>query len=196
MPGMPGRGMNMDHDSGMTMNHGSTGNMGPMSNMTHGSGSMAGMTMDINDVEYDAFLANYRTLRDPDVVRVEPGGQVRLRIINGSAATNFHIDLGRLKGDLIAVDGDAVAPVPGSRFGLAIAQRADIRLKLPAGLGSYPILALREGAAERAGIVLATTGAKISKISSKAAKASSVLGLDLERSLRAAAPLEQRSNVR
>jgi FtsP/CotA-like multicopper oxidase with cupredoxin domain len=197
MPGMEGHDMAMSDggSSAPTMNHGMR-NMGSMPKPTHGSGSLAGMAIDINDVEYDAYLANYRTLRDPEVVRIEPGGRVRLRIINGSAATNFHIDLGNLRGDLIAVDGDPIAPLSGSRFELAIAQRADISLRLPAGLGSYPILALREGAPERTGIVLATTGAKIDKISPKAAEASPVLGLNLERSLRAATPLEQRPNVR
>src|SRR5262249_3211950 len=40
---------------------------------------------DLNDVKYDAFLANDRTLDDPEVVQVEPGGRVLLRIINGSS---------------------------------------------------------------------------------------------------------------
>jgi FtsP/CotA-like multicopper oxidase with cupredoxin domain len=57
---------------------------------------------DLNDVRYDAFLANSRTLADPEVVRVEPGGHVRLRIINASSMSAYHIDLGRLKGNLIA----------------------------------------------------------------------------------------------
>ena len=50
---------------------------------------MPGMVMapikskpDLNDVQYDAFLANGRTLDDPEVIKVEPGGHVRLRIIN------------------------------------------------------------------------------------------------------------------
>jgi FtsP/CotA-like multicopper oxidase with cupredoxin domain len=34
---------------------------------------------DLNDVKYDAFLANDRTLADRDVVKVDPGGSVRLR---------------------------------------------------------------------------------------------------------------------
>lgn len=58
------------------------------------SGEMAGMPAmakqpmkmgvdkpDLNDVKYDAFLANPRTLADPEVVRVEPGGAVLLRVI-------------------------------------------------------------------------------------------------------------------
>jgi FtsP/CotA-like multicopper oxidase with cupredoxin domain len=153
------------------------------------SGTMA---MDINDVEYDAYLANDRTLADPDVVRVEPGGRVRLRIINAAAATNFHIELGPLKGHLIAVDGDPIAPIEGSRFELAMAQRANIRLRLPAGNGAYPILALREGGHQRTGIVLATKGASIAKIENGAAQAAPILRLDLERRLRAVNPLSAR----
>jgi hypothetical protein len=40
------------------------------------------MAMDLNDIDYDAFLANDRTLADPEVIRTEPGGRVRLRLIN------------------------------------------------------------------------------------------------------------------
>jgi len=65
---------------------------------------------DLNDVTYDAFLANDRTLADPEVVKVEPGGRVLLRVINGSAMSNFHLDLGALGGELIAVDGFRVKP--------------------------------------------------------------------------------------
>src|SRR5271166_2189780 len=50
--------------------------------------SMAsGAKRDLNDVDYDAFLANDRTISDPEVVRVTAGGRVRLRIINASAST-------------------------------------------------------------------------------------------------------------
>ena len=49
---------------------------------------------DLNDVKYDAFLANDRTLADPEVVKVEPGGRVLLRVINSSSMSAFHLDLG------------------------------------------------------------------------------------------------------
>jgi hypothetical protein len=55
--------------------------------------------MDLNDVDFDAFLANDRTLTDPEVVRVERGGRVRLRIINGASSSQFWIDLGALTGN-------------------------------------------------------------------------------------------------
>ena len=66
---------------------------------------------DLNDVKYDAFLANDRTLADPEVVKVEPGGRVLLRIINSSSMSAYHVDLGQLDGELIAVDGFPVTPV-------------------------------------------------------------------------------------
>ena len=120
-----------------------------------GSGSMKmegapkspGMAMgaDVNDIDFDAYLANDRTLADPEVLRVERGGRVRLRIINMADSTNFIIDLGALDGELIAVDGAPNVPLRGAKFPLAMAQRLDIRLRLPAGGGAFPILALREG---------------------------------------------------
>jgi FtsP/CotA-like multicopper oxidase with cupredoxin domain len=151
----------------------------------------------LNDVEFDAYLANDRTLADPEVVRVEAGGRVRLRIINGAAATNFWLDLGTLSGDLIAVDGHPVMPVSGSRFPLAIAQRLDIRLQLPAGAGSYPILAVREGDTPRTGIVLATSGAEIARIPDRAKIPAGAVDPGLERLLLAAGdPLAATSEKR
>lgn len=149
----------------------------PMPAMQHGA-------KDLNDIDYDAYLANDRTLLDPHVVTVEKGGQVRLRIINAAAATNYTIDLGDLEGELIAVDGSLVQPVLGHRFPIAIAQRLDIRLRMPGG-GAVPILALREGASERTGIVLAPPGALVRKLEPVAEDDGPVLDLALERRLRA-----------
>src|SRR6266446_9940901 len=71
---MPKSGMGKN----MKMDSGSMGamNSGTMDAMNMGSG----MAMDLNDVDYDAFLANDRTLADPEVIRTEPGGRVRLRL--------------------------------------------------------------------------------------------------------------------
>ena len=137
----------------------------------HAGHSMAGMKMAmpgmLNDITYDAYLANDRTLADPEVVRVGKATQIRLRIINGAAATNMWIDLGALAGELIAVDGNAIYPIKGSLFPLAIAQRADIRVKLPDATGAWPILFRPEGLSARTGIYLATQGAEIAKLSSE-----------------------------
>src|SRR5580704_7266622 len=119
-----------------------------------GSGmKMAGAKPDLNDVKYDAFLANDRTLGDPEVVKVEAGGRVLLRVINSSSMSNFHLDLGELDGELIAVDGFEIAPVTGKRFPIAVAQRLDIRLTMPREAAAHPILAVLEGDNKQTGIV-------------------------------------------
>lgn len=123
---------------------------------------------DLNDVQYDAFLANRRTINDPDIINVTPGEKIRLRIINASAATNFWIHTGALKGTLIAVDGQAISPLQAPEFPLAIAQRADILVTIPKQNGTYPILAQVEGTKKQAGILLVTT-ATSAKIPAKLA---------------------------
>ena len=142
----------------------------------------------MGDVKYDAYLANDRTLRDPEIVRVSKGTRVRLRIINAAAASNMWIDLGSLEGALIAVDGNAVFPMKASVFPLAIAQRADIRIEVPVSGGVFPIVFRPEGEAVRTGIVLATQGAVISKIPEKGVIAPA-LDLVMEMKLRSVAVL-------
>jgi FtsP/CotA-like multicopper oxidase with cupredoxin domain len=157
----------------------------------HGGGAMpAGM--DLNDVDFDAYLANDRTLDDPQVVRIERGGRVLLRIINGAAATVFHIDIGGRTGTLVAVDGNAVAPIPGRRFGIAMGQRLDISLDLPRGESAWPVLAQREGDRIRTGIVLATAGAAVRRIADRAEVPAPAFADALEQHLRAHTPLAPR----
>ena len=157
---------------------------------------MGAMEMDANDVEFDAYLANDRSFADPEVIRVEAGGRVRLRIINAGSSTNFHIDLGGLEGTLVAVDGDPVQPRMVRSVPLAMAQRADIRIALPAGQGAYPVMALREGAPQRTGVVLATSQATISRIADSGDMVSPGLDPMFEMGLRAAAPLAVRPATR
>lgn len=153
---------------------------------------MSGMKMDLNDVDFDAYLANDRTLDDPEVIRVEQGGRVRLRIINGASSTNFHIDLGLLRGTVTAVDGNAVQPLTGSRFGLAMAQRIDILVDLPNGTGAWPILAVREGARQQTGIILASNGINVGKIAGMATAAAGAVSFEQELQLSALRPLADR----
>jgi FtsP/CotA-like multicopper oxidase with cupredoxin domain len=156
--------------------------------MAQGKMAMGAGKPDVSDVNYDAYLANDRTLADPEVLRVENNAKIRLRIINGSSGTNFFISLGNLKGELIATDGMAVQPLSGSHFPLAIAQRIDVRVQLPQQ-GAFPILAFREGAKEQTGIILATPNASIRKLPVRNAAAAGLLNLDLESRLVAAEPL-------
>jgi FtsP/CotA-like multicopper oxidase with cupredoxin domain len=151
---------------------------------------MTGMKMDLNDVDFDAYLANRRTLSDPDVIRVEKGGRLRLRIINGASATNFHIDLGTLDGKVVAVDGNDVKPLSKKSVGVAMAQRIDILVDLPQGEGAWPIIARREGGKERTGVVLATAGANVKKLSETSENTAGPVTFELETQLSAREPLE------
>jgi FtsP/CotA-like multicopper oxidase with cupredoxin domain len=144
---------------------------------------------DLSDVQYDSLLSNRRTLSDPEIVRVHPGQTVRLRLIAASSATNFFIDTGRLDAQAIAVDGEEIVPFVGGRFELALAQRLDLRLNIPAGEGAYPILAQGEGTDLRTGLVLATPKAAIPALSPKAETAADALTNAQELRLRAARPL-------
>ncbi|MEK1853798.1 MAG: multicopper oxidase domain-containing protein [Phyllobacterium sp.] len=177
--------MPMDH-GGMDMGGTQTDAMG---GTAHGGQTMA---MDINDIEYDAYLANDRTLDDPEVVSIEAGGRARVRVINGATATAFTIDLGELEGELIAVDGQDIEPIKGRRFPLTMGQRIDVRLRLPREARSFPILALREGSTEQTGIILRPAGAVVAKIATASDRDAPVLDLMLEAQLRAAAPLASR----
>jgi len=147
---------------------------------------------DLNDVRYDAFLANSRTLADPEVVKVEPGGRLRLRIINASSMSAYHIDLGQLKGNLIAVDGIPVQRVRGHNFPITVAQRLDIELTIPKIAAAYPVLAVLEGEHRQTGIVLRAGKGQVTRISDMAGAASPPLAFGLERSLRAVEPLADR----
>ena len=117
------------------------------------------------DVKYDALLANRRTLESPQVFRVKAGQTVLLRIIDGSAATNFFVSTGELAAELTAVDGKDVSALHGNFFQLGTAQRIDLTVKIPDQGGVFPILAQGEGTGLRCGVILATEGKTISKLS-------------------------------
>jgi FtsP/CotA-like multicopper oxidase with cupredoxin domain len=146
---------------------------------------------DVNDFDYDAYLANDRTLDDPMMVRTERNGRVRLRLINGASSTVFWLELVGADGTLIAVDGERVRPLRGRRFPMAQAQRLDIMVDVPAGK-VVPVLAQREGDRVRTGIILAAPGAMVAKIPELAKLPSEPMGISLEAQLSALNPLAAR----
>jgi FtsP/CotA-like multicopper oxidase with cupredoxin domain len=189
---LTGGGTAMDH-SKMDMSQSSGTGEGGMAGMGHSAMEMG----HLNDVEFDAYLANDRTLNDPEVVTVEAYRSVRLRIINGSASTNFWIDVGGLDGFLLAVDGSecigaAGGAPPRRRFPLAMSQRVDIWLTSLAP-GAYPILAQREGDVAQTGIILATPGASIARVATRAQQAAPPLTLHIERGVVPRTPLVPRA---
>ncbi len=147
---------------------------------------------DLVEVDYDAFLTNSRTLQNPEVIEVQPNKKVRLRIINGSSATNFFVQLDKLKGDLIAVDGNPVRTLQETQFEIAIAQRLDIVVKIPED-GVFPVLAQGEGTDKQTGLILATKNSKIPKLEEKCPVKAGALTNDQEKKLKALNPLQQKA---
>lgn len=143
---------------------------------------------DIVDVQYDAFLTNYKTF---DTLSVQPGQKLRLRIINAASSTNFFLNLGTLEGAAIAVDGHPIEPLKGSLFELGVAQRIDIVVTPPSQGTSFPILAQGEGTAMQTGLILTTDNNKPT-LNSKALQTAGRLTNGQEKSLRAVKPLESK----
>jgi FtsP/CotA-like multicopper oxidase with cupredoxin domain len=84
-------------------------------------------------------------------------------LIAASAATNFFIDTGNLDATISATDGENVKPLKGNFLQLAVAQRLDPVVTIPATGGLFPILALGEGSNLQTGFLLATPGVEIPK---------------------------------
>lgn len=174
------------HMAGMDMGGMDMGGM-DMGGMKMSGMAMPGMTH-ANDVDYDAYLANDRTLADPDVIAVEPG-PLRVRIINGATATAFWINTGTLAAQVVAVDGNKVAPTSRASIPLAQGQRLDLLVQIPAAGGAFPLLAQVENAGTQTGVILATSGAEIGKVPSQAAIPAPFMDLTFDASLTALTPL-------
>jgi FtsP/CotA-like multicopper oxidase with cupredoxin domain len=194
MPGMAKGGAMPEMAKGGTMpgmaNMPGMAKGGAMPGMKPGM-QMGGDKPDLNDFDYDAYLANDRTLDDPMVVRTERNGRVHLRLINGSSSTIFWIELDGAEGTLVAVDGEGVHPIRGRRFPMAEAQRCDFMIDVPAGK-TVAVLAQREGDRVRTGVILAAPGATVVRIPELAMKPSEAMGISLEARLTALEPLAAR----
>jgi len=85
--------------------------------------------MDIADVAYDHFLANGQ----PEItLAAAPGETVRLRIIDGSATTYFHLEYAGGPLTIVAADGQDVEPIEESRFLIGVAETYDVLVRVPA----------------------------------------------------------------
>ena len=93
--------------------------------------------MDIADVAYDRFLANGRP---ETTLEALPGEIVRLRIIDGSATTYFHLQYAGSPMSIIAADGIDVEPVEKHRFLIGVAETYDVLIQVPDS-GSYELRA-------------------------------------------------------
>jgi len=108
--------------------------------------------MDIADVAYNRFLANGR----PDItLEALPGEFVRLRIIDGSATTYFHLDYAGGPMTIIAADGVDVEPVEQNRFLIGVAETYDVLIQIPES-GSYELRATAHDGSAYASVWIGT----------------------------------------
>lgn len=84
--------------------------------------------MDISDVAYDNFLANGK----PEMyIDAKPGDKIRLRIVDGSSTTFFHLNFAGGPMIIISADGLPVEPLEQDRFLIAVAETYDVLIKIP-----------------------------------------------------------------
>jgi FtsP/CotA-like multicopper oxidase with cupredoxin domain len=93
--------------------------------------------MDISDIAYDCFLANGKP---ESSLPAHPGETVRLRIIDGSATSYFHLEFAGGPMRIICADGLNVEPVEQKRFLIGVAEIYDVLVQVPA-TGAYELRA-------------------------------------------------------
>ena len=113
--------------------------------------------MDISDVYYDRFLVNGKdTVRYPDI---KAGQTVRLRVINASASTYFHVNYAGGPMKLISADGLDVQPLEVDRRLIAIAETYDFIVTVPKG-GAFEVRATAQDGSGYATALLGNGPAK------------------------------------
>jgi len=104
--------------------------------------------MDIADVAYDYFLANGQPGTN---IKATGGETVRMRIINGSATTYFHLEYAGGLMTIVSADGLEVQPVEEQRFLIAVAETYDVLIKIPHN-GAYELRATAHDASGYASV--------------------------------------------
>jgi CopA family copper-resistance protein len=109
---------------------------------------------DISDLTGSSysFLINGQTTADNWTALFKPGERVRLRIVNGSAMTNFNIRIPGLAMTVVAADGVPVQPVATDEFQIAVAETYDVIIE-PRDGNAYGFIA---EAIDRSGLCRAT----------------------------------------
>ncbi len=93
--------------------------------------------MDLSDVAYDRFLANGAPEHR---IAAQPNELVRVRIVDGSSSTFFHLQFAGGPLTIVSADGQDVRPVQKDRFLISVAETYDVLVR-PPGPGSYELRA-------------------------------------------------------
>ncbi|MEP3211831.1 MAG: multicopper oxidase domain-containing protein [Luteolibacter sp.] len=90
--------------------------------------------MDLADVAYDAFLLNGKQSSE---LKAKPGETVRLRVIDGSATSYFHLQYAGGPLTIVTADGQPVEPLKMDKpLLIGVAETYDVIVKVPAA-GAY-----------------------------------------------------------
>lgn len=85
---------------------------------------------DLSDVQYDAFLLNGTTPKEPWQQFVKVGDTIRLRLIGAGASTVFNIKVDDEPLQVVEVQGNDVKPFTVKKLSLAPGQTIDVLLKI------------------------------------------------------------------
>ncbi len=104
--------------------------------------------MDVSDIAYDLFLANGR----PEVSFDDPPGRtIRLRIVNGSAGSNFLLEYAGGPMTIVSADGQEVRPLAVKRLFIAIAETYDVLVDVSSS-GAYEFRATSQDGSGHASV--------------------------------------------
>ena len=93
--------------------------------------------MDLSDVAYDRFLAD----GEPEHhIAAKANETVRVRIVDGSSSTFFHLQFAGGPLTIVSADGQDVVPVKKKRMLIAVAETYDVLVR-PPGPGAYELRA-------------------------------------------------------
>ncbi len=91
-------------------------------------------SMDLADVAYDSFLVNGKP---EETLSAKPGDTIRLRVIDGSASSFFHLSYAGGPMTIVSADGQAVEPLKMLKpLLIGVAETYDVLVKVPAN-GAY-----------------------------------------------------------
>lgn len=118
---------------------------------------------DLSDVQYDAFLLNGQTQREPWQQFVKMSDTVRLRFIGAGASTVFKIKIGDASLKIVEVQGNDIKPLDVKDITLAPGQTIDVLLNIKEKK-PYIIYAESIDASGYAVGILNPTAAKITQV--------------------------------
>jgi FtsP/CotA-like multicopper oxidase with cupredoxin domain len=109
------------------------------------------LPMDVSDVYYNRFLIN--GMQKQQKGQFKKGEKVRIRIINGSASSNFWLQYAGGKMAVVASDGMDVKPVEVDRMLIAVSETYDIIVTIPDNM-AYELKATPEDRTKFASLFL------------------------------------------